>query len=71
MIKSSGLIQLEKFEVTKVYFTVKELQQLTGFSQYKIVKIIKLQEVPYNQHSCRRTIRIHRNEVNKYFHIKL
>ncbi len=65
---------LNDYKIIQVYFTVKDLIKLTGLSGYKIRKIIKIKKVPYNQHSYTNTIRIiriHRNEVIKYFNIKI
>ncbi len=60
---------LKEHVITKVYFTTNELRQLTGFSKYDIYKIIKIRNVPYNK--CKRIIRIHKDELNEYFNIKI
>lgn len=60
---------LNVHKVIKVYFTTKELMQLTGFNRTKIHRIIKERNVPYNQSN--HVIRIHRNDLDKYFNIKL
>ncbi len=59
---------LNEHKVIKIYFTIKELMQLTGFSYQKIHYFIKV-KVSYNK--CNHVIRIHRNDLNKYFNFKL
>ncbi len=60
---------LNEHKVIKVYFTTKELMQLTGFSRTEVHRFIKVKNVPYNK--CNHMIRIHRKDLDKYFNIKL
>jgi hypothetical protein len=62
---------MKEYKAIKVYFTIRELMELTKLSWYRIRNYIKIKNIPYHKHTCTkgRAIRIHRNEVNKYFHI--
>ncbi len=60
---------LNEHNVIKVYFTTKEIRQLTGWTFYKLYLFIKDNNVPYNKHKY--LIKVHRKELEKYFSIKL
>ncbi len=64
-------VRLMNYTVTKVYYTLKELTQLTGLNRYRISEILRRKEVPIHQESKGRTIRIHINEMRIYFNVDL